>query len=69
MPYFEVELSFEGKEDLEEGYSPRDDFDGEYLWIHDNFYDTPTFIEITLFLRQECTFHSMKEIILEMWNP
>ena len=31
MPYFEDGSTFEGKEDLGEGWSPKDEFDGEYL--------------------------------------
>lgn len=55
MPYFEEESTFEGNDDLGEGCSHRDDFDGIYLWIHDKFYDTLACFKRTLFPRLECT--------------
>ena len=33
MPYFEVESTFKGKEDMEEGHSPRDEYDDEDVEI------------------------------------
>jgi len=42
MAYFEEESTFEGKENLEEGCSPRDEFEYGDLGIRDNFYATPT---------------------------
>ena len=42
MWYFEVGSTFEGNENIREGCSPRDEFDGEELEICDNFYDITT---------------------------
>ena len=54
------------KEELEEGFSSRDEFDGEYLQIENNFYNTPTCFESILFMRVECTsschYHEKKYI-------
>lgn len=49
IPFFDVESTFEGKADMGEGFSPIYEFEGEDLWIHGNFYDTPTSFGSTLF--------------------
>lgn len=57
----DVGINFEAKEDMGEGCSPRDEFNGEYLQIDDNFYDTPTCFESTHFPRLESTLMSCHE--------
>lgn len=55
IPYFEKKSNFEGKEDLEEECSPRDEYDVEDIKIRYYFYDTPTYFKKTISLRLEYT--------------
>ena len=50
-PYFEEESTFEGKEDMGEGCSPRDELDDGDLWIEDNCCNTLTCFENSLLPR------------------
>ena len=54
MPYFEGGSTSEGKEDMGERFSSRDEFDGEDSQINNIFYDNPTCFESILWLRLEC---------------
>jgi hypothetical protein len=62
MPYFGVESSFEGGEDMGEWHSPRIGYDGEDPHIGDNCCNTTTCFENSLLLRWECSssFHERK---------
>ena len=45
MPYFEVESTFEGKEDMGDICSPRFKLDDQDLHLDDNLCDTPTHLK------------------------
>jgi hypothetical protein len=55
MSYLEYGSNFEGKEDLEKGWSLRDESDSEDIHIYDNFYCTRTCFENFLLPQWECT--------------
>lgn len=54
IPYFEYGSTFDGKEDLGKGFSPSDKFDHEDIEIDDNYCNTPTCFQRTIFPRLEC---------------
>lgn len=56
MSYIEVGTSFDGKEDVGEGCTHRNEFDGEDLQIDNNFNGTPTCFQIIPFTILECTY-------------
>ena len=70
IPYFYVESTFEGKDDMVDECSPRGELDGEDLHIDDNFYNIPLLHVVKYLFCQggSVILHVMKQSILEISN-